>query len=207
MKNTKTDNSNLAAKIALRRWFLEMYHRKRVPLILDCCQGTGRIWSTLRREFPCKYQGADAAPRRAGGIKVESSRLFDIPGWKFDVVDIDAYGEPWRHYEKLCRTATTPVTVFLTVGSVMAFGGHCSRYIYEALGIPLKTPCTLAIQTTQEMMDRLIWFPLGCLRLVDCREMPARGHARYFGLRLEPPESFDSPVKIDPVRTYKRPKI
>jgi hypothetical protein len=185
MKNTKTDNSNLWAKIALRRWFLKKYHRQGVPTVFDCCSGSGKIWNVLRKDFVCRYMATDLSPRRAGAIKVESSRIFDIPGWTFDVIDIDTYGEPWRHYEKICNTAANSLTVFLTVGSVTAFGGHCSKYIYKALGLPDDTPSTLAVQVGREMMDRLIWFPLGRLQLAECREIPTDGNVRYIGLRLE----------------------
>ncbi len=197
METTKTDNTRLADKIALRRWFLQKYHAERVPVVWDCCQGQRRIWDALRREFRVAYQGADRSPRRAGGIKLESTRLFDLPGWRCDVVDIDTYGEPWRHYEKVCRTASAALTCFLTVGQVRVGGGRCSEYVFRALGLPDGTPHSLASEIAGEAIEILIWFPLGRLRLVDCREMPIRGRARYFGLRLEPANISEAAVKRD----------
>jgi len=49
---TKTDNGHLIAKLDLRRHFLRKYHAGDPANLLDCCQGSGVIWSHLRREFP-----------------------------------------------------------------------------------------------------------------------------------------------------------
>lgn len=48
----KTDNSNLGAKLDLRRYFLRKYHGEEPAHVLDCCQGDGVIWARLRQEFP-----------------------------------------------------------------------------------------------------------------------------------------------------------
>lgn len=187
MNRSKTDNHNLRAKVELRRWFLQQYHAGTRPAVLDACQGAGKVWDCLRREFNVRYQGADLHLRRPG-VKVDSSRIFDIPGWAFDVVDIDTYGEPWRHYAKLCGTVTSPITVFLTIGLIRpnGFGGNVSQYVRGAIGAPAETPACLLADLQRQMLDRLIWYPLGRLRLVDCREAPSGGNARYIGLRIEP---------------------
>ncbi len=186
----KTDNGDLRAKLALRRWFLRRYHAETPPIVLDCCQGAGLLWDRLRAEFDVRYQGADVRPRRPG-IKVDSVRLFDVPAWPYEVVDIDTWGEPWKHYERLCRTADHPVTVFLTVGLIRpnGFGANASAYVRRAMGVPRETPGALVANVATGMLDRLIWYPLGRLRLVQCIEAPAKGNARYLGLRLEPRES------------------
>ena len=183
----KTDNSNIESKLALRRHFLKTYHtREERPVVLDACQGSGKIWDVLRNEFDVRYQGADVKPRRVA-IKLDSSRLFDVPGWNFDIVDIDTYGEPWKHYEKLCCTATKAVTVFLTIGMVrVGGGGGSSQYVRRALGVPNETPPCLVSDVQNDMMGQLLWYPLGRLRLIECLEAPAGRKARYLGLRLLP---------------------
>ena len=51
----KTDNANLPAKLALRRYFLNKYHTSQKPLVFDACQGEGVLWETIRRSFKCNY--------------------------------------------------------------------------------------------------------------------------------------------------------
>ena len=47
----KTDNAHVRAKLDLRRHFLRTYHADGSANVLDCCQGSAVLWSTLRREF------------------------------------------------------------------------------------------------------------------------------------------------------------
>ena len=59
----------------------------------------------------------DVKPAR-GRVKVDSERILAMPGWDFDVIDIDTYGMPWGHWIAAVRNAKAAVTVFLTVGNV-----------------------------------------------------------------------------------------
>lgn len=136
----KTDNSNLPAKLELRRYFLRKYHGIEATEVLDCCQGSGFIWSRLRCEFNVRsYWGLDVKPKK-GRLKIDSSRVLEQPGWPQNVIDIDTYGSPWKHWFALIRTIAHPTTVFLTVGQV-ATGtvGRLSKEAITAMGLgPLR---------------------------------------------------------------------
>ena len=51
-EDTKTDNHNLAAKLSLRRYFLDQYHPGEYFSVFDCCQGSGTIWKAWPRNTP-----------------------------------------------------------------------------------------------------------------------------------------------------------
>ena len=112
---TKTDNSNLAAKLALRRWFLDRFHAGRAFSVFDACQGSGLIWSELAKSYEFEYWGVDTK-RSPGRLAVDSRRILSLPGIGADVVDIDTYGSPWRHWMMLLPNVIRPASVFLTEG-------------------------------------------------------------------------------------------
>ena len=112
----KQDNSNLAAKLMLRRHFLEAYHADGSANVLDCCQGNGVLWARLRNEFrTAGYWGLDVKPSK-GRLKLASERVLAQPGWPQNVVDIDTYGSPWALWLAMLPNVTKDTTVFLTVG-------------------------------------------------------------------------------------------
>ena len=113
----KTDNSHLAAKLGLRRYFLDRYHAGERIRVIDCCAGESVIWTTLRREYEVDYWGIDKE-RKRGRMHLDSIRVLQQPGWRADVVDIDTYGSPWGHWMALLENATQPLTVFLTYGQI-----------------------------------------------------------------------------------------
>src|SRR5690606_34501325 len=108
---------NLPAKLELRRYFLRKYHSDKPPAVLDCCQGSGVIWTELRKEFEvASYWGVDLKPKK-GRLKIDSVKILAQPGWTQDVVDVDAYASPWKHWEAILANGHFPLTVFLTRGS------------------------------------------------------------------------------------------
>lgn len=183
---TKVDNANLAGKLALRRYFLQKYHADAPPVVLDCCQGSAVIWSTLRREFETSsYWGLDQKPK-PGRLQVDSARVLALPGWRADVVDVDTYGSPWKHWLALVATLERPVTVFLTVGQwQMGTDGK----ILETLGLDRfsrRLPAGLA----RRVQDHALGYLLAAgrkrgVRIVEGMEAPRTRTARYLGLRLE----------------------
>ncbi|MEN3369967.1 MAG: hypothetical protein V7609_2110 [Verrucomicrobiota bacterium] len=114
----KTDNHNPDAKLTLRRHFLNRYH---VPIVaygdtsirvLDCCQASGRLWGVLRREFAgVEYWGVDVRPKK-GRLKIDSVRILDQPGVTQNVIDIDTYGSPFKHWMALLRECAGTASPF-----------------------------------------------------------------------------------------------
>jgi len=143
MTAKKTDNHNLGAKLALREYFLGKYHGSGAH-VLDCCQGDQVIWSALRKKFRIQtYWGLDKKPK-VGRLKLDSVRVLEQPGWTQDVVDIDTYGSPWKHWSAMLPHVVRPMSVFLTIGQWQM--GTDSK-ILECLGLgELKVPQGIACQ-------------------------------------------------------------
>jgi hypothetical protein len=198
--NKKTDNHNLNAKLDLRRHFLRKYHAGGAA-VFDCCQGSGKLWSTLRHEFAgVTYWGVDVKPKK-GRLKLDSVRVLQQPGWTEDVVDVDTYGSPWRHWSALLPNVTKSTTVFLTIGATMSVGS-VDAYALAAMGLGFKR---LPLPTS--MRGKLSAFSLPyCLsvvrghglQIVEAIEAVSDGNARYVGVRISPKIEAES-VKIDPV--------
>ncbi|HUW31546.1 MAG TPA: hypothetical protein VM223_08020 [Planctomycetota bacterium] len=189
MKTVKTDNSHLAHKLLIRRYFLEKYHTGApTPTIFDCCQGEGVIWKALRQQFTVNYWGVDLKPR-PGRPRVDSTRVLALPGFSADIIDIDTYGSPWNHWFSLLPNITKPVTVFMTIGHVSIFGGHPNLAMLRAAGLTFhRLPLPPAIGS--KLRDLCVSY---CLTrsydydiiVVETAECIAPGNARYLGLRLE----------------------
>ena len=186
---TKTDNSNLAGKLELRRYFLRKYHADEAPRVLDCCQGEGIVWRELGSEFALgSYWGVDLK-RRKGRLQLDSVRILQQPGWPQNVIDIDTYGSPWKHWEALLPNLRRPATVFLTIGLVRIGGGgpldKCAVWALRLgrLPIPPGISGRLHPLAMNYMLTRTRDYGI---RLVEAVEAVSTGNARYVGVRLEP---------------------
>lgn len=197
----KTDNHNLEAKLELRRYFLRGYHLSEPPNVFDACAGDGVIWRKLREEFAIgPYLAAD---RKAGaGVQInDSARLLGCEGWTFDVIDVDTYGVPWKHWFALLHNGIKAMTVFLTIGRVTV-GGISPQADGDTLRVLGLAPIIAKIKASGWKMPQsltgLVRDKVGfdvCMNeaeragfkfveLIEA-ENPG-GHARYIGARLEP---------------------
>lgn len=183
----KTDNHNLHTKLDLRRYFLRKYHSQQQPRVFDCCQGSGKIWSELRKDHPVgSYWGVDLKPKK-GRIKIDSERVLAQPGWAFDVIDVDAYGSPWDHWLAILEHTQHDVTVFLTVGLVrIGGGGILSNSQRRVLGIDgLKVPAGISGKL-HELSAKYMLAKTGDhgITIQECIEAFPSANARYIGVRL-----------------------
>ena len=188
MATKKTDNHNLKAKLDLRRYFLRKYHAGGPIHVLDCCQGSGRIWHHLRGEFDVtSYWGVDQK-RKAGRLRMDSSRILEQPGWPQNVVDIDTYGSPWRHWLAMLPNVTHPTTVFLTLGWTPTNRNLSGNSLgSQFIGLPEKTPQVIAAEVFKKIGVKSV-LARCCvygIKIVEAVEAVEAG-ARYFGVRLEP---------------------
>lgn len=137
----KTDNHDPRAKLSLRRYFLERYHPHGTARILDCCMGSGFLWRELRKKWSiAEYVGLDMKAKK-GRLKIDSARYLEAGGWSHDIIDIDTYGSPWRHWLTALNHASGSMTIFLTIGMIrMGGGGNMQKAEREAIGIPKSTP-------------------------------------------------------------------
>lgn len=199
---TKTDNSNLAAKLELRQYFLRRYHTAHDMSVFDCCQGEGVIWGVLRQEFTVsRYWGVDVKPK-TGRLKIDSIRVLKqgVPG---NVIDIDTYGPPWRHWFALLGNLSGPVTVFLTIGRFGPNLVSMSSEEFGAIGLMLprvrKMP-GLVHGLVDMAVDYCLAEALKYGTIVECAEAVNRGNARYIGVRLDPRKK--EPVVVDTGRKH-----
>lgn len=184
----KSYNSELSGKLALRRHLLDQFAAGESLSVLDACQGKGAIWTRLRAEYPCEYMGADLNPA-AGGLRVDSVRLLQLPGWRWNCVDVDTFGSPWAHWEAICQNAAGAVTVFLTWRIFRMGLCRVPRYVQRALGAPAGTPSGLLAAMAMEewALQQLLTF---CLRPgwhIPHAALARHSEMLYLGIRLEGP--------------------
>ena len=186
----KTDNKNLDAKIQLRRRVLDeakfAEHR-----VLDLCAGEGVVWRTMRHHAKLDdYVPVDLEPRLPGTIvgDVKDERFlsaFDLS--RFNIIDIDIYGEPWKPWSFIQKRLTASTAVFLTHGATSSPGGsHVSNFVLERLGIPL----TWAIPMKRDLSEFAAPYMLHPGK--SARTRIAKGwkislhNVTYYGLICEP---------------------
>lgn len=193
MPSNKTDNHNPAAKLALRRYFLRKYHAGERFSVLDCCQGSGLLWGELRREFSdCDYWGVDLKPK-SGRLKIDSVRILAQPGWTQNVIDIDTYGSPFKHWAAMLPNVTRPLTVFLTFCvtnrgvALTELEPYFGRRIFRRMPLTIK----------QTVCDRFAEPVMLGQAMKHCRVMEAAvfrtgidgangSYRNYYGVRLCP---------------------
>jgi hypothetical protein len=187
---TKTDNSSLASKLAVRRYFLRRYHGAGPFGVLDCCEGSGVMWSILGREFDASVWGIDLK-RQWGRLRVDSRRILASPDLEADVIDVDVYGSPWKHWLALLGSRPRPLTVFLTWGLVRVMGGGSSPVEREVLGLKFPSLDVPSVLVNSEAVAALIAPRMFVIpeaqgwKVVEVKESPRGRTARYFGVRLE----------------------
>lgn len=181
---TKTDNKDPRAKLELRRHFLRRYHADGDLHVFDCCQATGLLWRTLRSEFPVKkYWGVDLK-EKPGRLKIDSVRILEQPGLEANVIDVDTYGSPWKHWAAILQHQRPPLTIFLTIGQVSM---GTDKLILQTLGLGrLKIPPGIAVKLHERGLQSLLGLAgdRGS-RILECQEATGSpSKARYLGLRL-----------------------
>ena len=183
----KTDNHNPESKLKLRRHFLEKYHADGKATVFDCCQGGGVMWDAIRRTHPvASYWGVDVKPKK-GRLKIDSVRVLQ-QGVSQNVIDIDTYGSPWKHWFAMLPKVTQPVTVFLTIGSTM-FKGATDSAVLAALGsvfTQLKLPETFYGRLDEIGVNYCLAKGCDFATISEAVEVSSTGNARYIGIRLEP---------------------
>jgi hypothetical protein len=183
---TRRDNSNLAAKLELRRHFLRKYHATGDAWVFDAFQAQGVIWTQLKNEFSLEsYWGVDLLEKK-GRLRVDSARVLAQRGWRENVIDLDAYGSPWKHWHNLLGTAGHSLTVFLTLGSLKGLKKRVlTRVEKTMLGIDFKLPPAISGKLSQITVDWMLAQACARFAVVEALEARPCETARYFGLRLE----------------------
>lgn len=184
----KTDNHNPEGKLKLRQYFLEKYHRDGTGKVFDCCQGGGLMWTTLRRTHPvASYWGVDVKPKK-GRLQLDSVRVLQQSGMPEDIIDIDTYGSPWKHWFALLPNIHQPTTIFLTIGSTMYKGATDSAAL-AALGCTFqhqKLPAAFFGKRDEIVVSHSLARGCDFVTMIEAVEAVSTGSARYIGLRVAP---------------------
>lgn len=180
----QVDNGKMPEKLALRRRFLDRYP---ATSVFDCCQGKGKIWNILRREYAVKYFGVDKK-HMAGRLTIDSARILSISGHDFDVIDIDTYGSPWEHYYAALKTITRPCTIFLTIG-FLRLGGGTSKLEQDSIGINFSYIPPGLLSKTHDFCVLYMLTQIGQydIILTDAEEVVSDAkNVRYIAVRVKP---------------------
>lgn len=185
---TKTDNHDPRGKLLLRSYFLRKYHSDGQADVLDCCQGSAVMWTTLQQEHAIRsYWGVDLKPKK-GRMKIDSVRILQQHGWPQNVVDVDTYGSPWKHWFAILDNLSQPTTVFLTIGSTM-FKGSTDAAAMAAMGCTFehrKPPETFYGKLSEFGTSYCLAKGCDFATIIEAVEAVSTGNARYIGVRLEP---------------------
>lgn len=180
------ENSHLEVKLLLRRHFLGRYHHTGDRRVFDGFQARGLLWSILRKEFPLTtYWGVDVQEKK-GRIKIDSARVLAQPGWRENIIDLDAYGSPWKHWLGMLSAAERSLTVFLTVGSRKGIQRRPLMKMEKALlEIPFKLPRAIGANLVPLTLNWMLAQACERFDVAEACEAVPSTTARYFGIRLE----------------------
>jgi len=177
---TKTDNHNLAAKLELRR---ELLRTIEGPLsVADCFSGTSEaIWTALRKEFNVREYIALDLKAKGRRLKLDSLRYLQGQRWTHDIIDLDAYGSPWRHWFEVLKRGRSCI-VFLTIGNTM-FRQQQAEAL-RMMGITFKLPGGLHSAVSESAAAYCLAAALANFNVERSLEAENHGNARYIGVKL-----------------------
>lgn len=187
MIDTKTDNTKIELKLDIRRYMMQKYLLDQKLSVLDCCQGDGLIWENLRQEFSIdQYWGVDLKAK-TGRLKINSIKILQQYGWTQNIIDIDTYGSPWKHWTAMLPNIHQPIIVFLTIGMTM-FKGSCDDISLKTMGINFKHKLPESFRRKLSIFS--IDYCLGLcynynIQIVEITEVNV-GNVIYMGLYLKP---------------------
>lgn len=195
-QGAKCDNHFLDAKLELRRRILKEQKQFDRLSVVDCFSGSETIWTALRKEFKvAEYLALDTKAKKAR-LKIDSLRYLENQKWEHNVIDLDAYGSPWRHWFEVLKRGKSCI-VFLTVGNTL-FKIQQTEAI-KTLGIDFKLPGGLQGALAELICDHCLaaLFDFGFAVKSAYEAKNPGGNARYFGIEL---------VKMDTSTASRRKK-
>lgn len=128
----KTDNSYFEEKVKLRVAGLPATSPVKV---LDMFSGNGTIWQEIKRRTRREILvlRIDRERGKRGAYLVGDNLKFNLDYNQFDILDVDAYGVPFRQLERIFSARFThPVRVFITF--IQSQWGSLPRKMLTALG-------------------------------------------------------------------------
>jgi hypothetical protein len=198
----KTDNHSLEDKLRLRREVVELAGFDKLQ-VLDLFAGEGNIWKALRKQprkpdgppalNVTKYTPVDAAQRQPGQIRFKiTPRLIaslDTDGGlqRYNVIDVDCYGDPWDIWQAILFRIKKTTCVFMTRGKVTYGAGRMpiSNLAKQVMGIPKEwnVPGKIELLDYADRCQLLQKCPTACI--VDGLEIKL-SRVDYYGVVVSP---------------------
>lgn len=181
---TKTDNKSLKTKVELRRSLLAEMSLTSVS-VLDACAGAGHIWTAMQAHVQVmQWIRCDIKPRQAGTLALTAMQaMSSLPIERFNVIDIDPYGEPWDAYLAVLPRLRRETAMFLTRGHIG--WSNPSRVARAAVQLPPDWPVPRAPRLTDFIGARILGltWTYADIRQAYTVELP---HVTYYALALAP---------------------
>ena len=133
----KVDNSFLRLKIKLR---IDHLPKKNTINVLDAFGGDQVIWSEIKRLLPEKkinvlgIEKKQTAKIMLRGDNLKFLKAMDLS--KFDVIDLDAYGIPYKQLKILFKKKLTDKIIYVTF--IQTIVGALPYSMLEEIGIPKR---------------------------------------------------------------------
>lgn len=171
--------------------------------VLDLFAGEGNIWNELRRTSrdpdappPLKierYTPVDSVNRQPGQIRFKiTPRLIasldeDNGLSRYNVIEVDCYGDPFELWHEILFRIKSPTAVFLTRGRVTYGAGRMpiSNYAKKVMGIPStwNVPGRIELLTYSDRCQLLQPCPTAKIEFGLQMDFP---RVSYYGLFVQP---------------------
>lgn len=131
----QTENSHMAEKIAIRELALP---KKKIIRVLDCFSADGLLWKQIKDRNPEKDIRTLRIEMKAEkkGVYLQGDNLKFISGMdlsKFDLIDLDAFGSPYKQLEVLFRREYKGPVVCTFIQTMV---GALDRDMLSVIGYP-----------------------------------------------------------------------
>jgi hypothetical protein len=131
MNRVRTDHSFFEEKVRLR---IDGLSNGEPLKVLDLFSGNGLIWEEIQRRTGREIQALriDKERGKRGAYLVGDNLKFDLDYGAFDILDVDAYGVPFRQLERIFAQSSKPKRIFITF--IQSQWGTLPRKMLNALG-------------------------------------------------------------------------
>ena len=187
----KTTDSEIRARIGLRRHFLRQHHAGQPLRVLDVAHAPGDFWPVLRQEFTCDTYWQILAKPKKGFPKIDPAGVLSQEGWKENVIDLHMQRSPWTAWSALLPRIHQPTTVFLTVGRYR----DADALVMQVLGCEdLHPPLGLVKKMQPLAVPYFLYLAVkSSLTVADAGELESPTSTRSIAVHLLP---SGSPVAI-----------
>jgi len=148
----KTDNSYFAEKVSLR---IDALPNKKQIIVLDCFAGAGLLWNEIKKT----HKNIQVVP-----IEKESQKnklalignnlkyLSSLDLSKFDIIDLDSYGIPFKQLEILFERKYKGIIIITAIQSGM---GKLPNALLKKLGYTEKMIKKIPTLFNKNCVDKL----------------------------------------------------